>query len=251
MRMANSRSFGVERDHAFDGVHERLQILPQTAGRLGNSHPAPSPKLVLEPAFEDLGDAHQVDVNLTPLMAFDEQIAAEPLSRDHAEQAGFLLRLADRRFAGVLASFDRPLRHDPALALGCGHQGHLDALFADPIGNDRRLVAHVGHQILQPLDWRETVPKSHSEYKHGPPAARSVRQARHGGAVLTRIPCIMTVKFSSCVAEVLQTRLVAEPGGATAFAALLSRVYLPRRGERVGVIVCGGNVNGLQMGLAV
>jgi threonine dehydratase len=38
-----------------------------------------------------------------------------------------------------------------------------------------------------------------------------------------------------------QVRVVAEPGGAAAFAALLSRAYLPRPEERVGVIVCGGN----------
>ncbi len=37
-------------------------------------------------------------------------------------------------------------------------------------------------------------------------------------------------------------RLVAEPGGAAALAALLSGVYRPRPGERVGVVVCGGNV---------
>ena len=36
-------------------------------------------------------------------------------------------------------------------------------------------------------------------------------------------------------------RIIAEPGGATAFAALLSGRYQPERGERVGVIVCGGN----------
>ena len=36
-------------------------------------------------------------------------------------------------------------------------------------------------------------------------------------------------------------RVVAEPGGAAAFAALLSGGYQPRAGERVGVIVCGGN----------
>ena len=35
-------------------------------------------------------------------------------------------------------------------------------------------------------------------------------------------------------------RIVAEPGGAAAFAALLSGVYRPRT-ERVGVILCGGN----------
>lgn len=36
-------------------------------------------------------------------------------------------------------------------------------------------------------------------------------------------------------------RLVAEPGGAAALAALLSRRYQPQPGERVGVLVCGGN----------
>jgi threonine dehydratase len=36
-------------------------------------------------------------------------------------------------------------------------------------------------------------------------------------------------------------RVVAEPGGATAFAALLSGGYRPRPEERVGVVVSGGN----------
>jgi threonine dehydratase len=36
-------------------------------------------------------------------------------------------------------------------------------------------------------------------------------------------------------------RVVAEPGGAAAFAALLSRRYRPQSGERIGVLVCGGN----------
>ncbi len=36
-------------------------------------------------------------------------------------------------------------------------------------------------------------------------------------------------------------RIAAEPGGAAAFAALLSRGYRPVQGERVGVLVCGGN----------
>ena len=36
-------------------------------------------------------------------------------------------------------------------------------------------------------------------------------------------------------------RLRAEPGGAAAFAALLSGAYQPARDERVGVVVCGGN----------
>ena len=38
-------------------------------------------------------------------------------------------------------------------------------------------------------------------------------------------------------------RIAAEPGGATAFAALLSGKYKAAAGERVGVIVCGGNTD--------
>ena len=36
-------------------------------------------------------------------------------------------------------------------------------------------------------------------------------------------------------------RLAAEPGGVAAFAALLSRQYVPEPDERVGVVICGGN----------
>lgn len=38
-------------------------------------------------------------------------------------------------------------------------------------------------------------------------------------------------------------RIVAEPGGAAALAALISGRYRPHSGERIGVIVCGGNTD--------
>jgi threonine dehydratase len=38
-------------------------------------------------------------------------------------------------------------------------------------------------------------------------------------------------------------RIAAEPGGAAAWAALLGKAYVPAPGERVGVVVCGGNVD--------
>jgi threonine dehydratase len=38
-------------------------------------------------------------------------------------------------------------------------------------------------------------------------------------------------------------RLATEPGGAAAYAALLSGAYTPAAGERVGVLLCGGNVD--------
>lgn len=43
-------------------------------------------------------------------------------------------------------------------------------------------------------------------------------------------------------------RIVAEPGGATAFAALISGRYVPDPEERVGVIICGGNTVAVDFG---
>jgi threonine dehydratase len=40
-----------------------------------------------------------------------------------------------------------------------------------------------------------------------------------------------------------ELRVVAEPGGATALSALISGQYRPAVGERVGVVVCGGNAD--------
>jgi threonine dehydratase len=42
-------------------------------------------------------------------------------------------------------------------------------------------------------------------------------------------------------------RVLAEPGGAAAFAALLSGAYQPEPGERVGVLVCGGNTTAVTL----
>ena len=43
-------------------------------------------------------------------------------------------------------------------------------------------------------------------------------------------------------------RIAAEPGGATAFAALLSGRYRPERNERLGVVICGGNTTAVSFG---
>jgi threonine dehydratase len=45
-----------------------------------------------------------------------------------------------------------------------------------------------------------------------------------------------------------ELRAVAEPGGAAPFAALLSRAYSPAPGERIGVVVSGGNTNAVDLG---
>ena len=43
-------------------------------------------------------------------------------------------------------------------------------------------------------------------------------------------------------------RVVAEPGGAAALAALLSGAYRAEAGERVGVVVCGANTTAVDLG---
>ncbi len=45
-------------------------------------------------------------------------------------------------------------------------------------------------------------------------------------------------------------RAAVEPGGATALAALVSGAYVPSKGERVGVLVCGANVNPADLSLS-
>ena len=45
-------------------------------------------------------------------------------------------------------------------------------------------------------------------------------------------------------------RIVAEPGGAATFAALLSGAYTPAAGERVGVVISGGNSTAVDFGRA-
>jgi threonine dehydratase len=43
-------------------------------------------------------------------------------------------------------------------------------------------------------------------------------------------------------------RIVAEPGGAAAFAALLSGRYIAQPNERIGVLICGGNTTAVDFG---
>lgn len=45
-----------------------------------------------------------------------------------------------------------------------------------------------------------------------------------------------------------EIRIAAEPGGAAAFAALLSRKYKPVDSERVGILICGGNTDAVTFG---
>lgn len=75
--------------------------------------------------------------------------------------------------------------------------------------------------------------------------------AKHTGAlnlaIAQRFVAEVVLVDDSAIVEAQRTlwrtaRVVTEPGGATAYAALLSGAYRPAEGERVGVLVCGANV---------
>ena len=74
------------------------------------------------------------------------------------------------------------------------------------------------------------------------------RIGSHGFEIVQRyVERVITVNDEEIIAAQCtlwnDVRLIAEPGGATALAALLSRRYQPAPGERVGIIICGSNTS--------
>ncbi len=104
-----------------------------------------------------------------------------------------------------------------------------------------------------------TIPTLHSALAAGEPvavgvsgiAADSLGATRLGDiafAVATRTNAGSVLVDDAAIAEAGAAlwdryRLAAEPGGATAFAALLSGAYRPAPGERVAVLLCGANTD--------
>ena len=85
--------------------------------------------------------------------------------------------------------------------------------------------------------------------KAGSVAADSLAPKRVGAlmfplaqAYVEKLVLVTDAEILAAQAALWETvRIVAEPGGATAFAALLSGKYVPAEGERVTVLVCGAN----------
>ena len=105
----------------------------------------------------------------------------------------------------------------------------------------------------------EGCPTLHTALRAGRPVdcpasglAADALGARQAGALMFPIATAFVTKAvlvtdgSIAAAQRLlweQTRLIAEPGGATALAALTSGRFTPPPGARVGVVVCGGNTD--------
>jgi threonine dehydratase len=68
-------------------------------------------------------------------------------------------------------------------------------------------------------------------------------------AHIARVALVTEAAIRQAQEALWQTaRIAAEPGGAAALAALLSGVYVPAPGERVGVVVSGGNSTAVDFG---
>lgn len=76
--------------------------------------------------------------------------------------------------------------------------------------------------------------------------ARKVGQICYDLAVETGTKCVTVTDEAITTAQVAlwqECRQLVEPAGATALAALMSGAYKPAAGERVAVLVCGGNLS--------
>jgi len=105
----------------------------------------------------------------------------------------------------------------------------------------------------------EQAPTLHRALRDGPEAqvevsgiaANSLGARRIGGLcheIATRLGIESVLVADAAIAEAQSrlwrtARIAAEPGGATALAALTSGVFVPPPGARVGVVVCGGNLD--------
>lgn len=117
------------------------------------------------------------------------------------------------------------------------------------LGNRRKIVA------VEP----EKAPTLHSALAQNAPVdvevggvaanalgARKVGQICYDLAVATGTECVTVTDDAITKAQVAlwqECRQLVEPAGATALAALQSGAYTPAKGERVAVLVCGGNLS--------
>jgi len=138
---------------------------------------------------------------------------------------------AEKTGARQIHAFDQP-----ETLLG---QGTLGAEIAEDLpGIDTLLVATGGGGLIGGIAADSLAPKRVGDLMF-PIASRHVAKA-----VLVPDEAIRAAQITLWD----KLRLVAEPGGAAAMAALLSGAYKPAAGERVCVLLCGANTNAVQFG---
>ena len=201
-------------------------------------------------------------VKLAALRDYAAQVTVG--GRHYADAYDAMLTRAAETDAHVVHAYD-----DPAVAAGQGTLGV--ELLAQAGSVDTVLVAVGGGGLLAgvaaAIDGRarvvavepEMIPTLHAALEAGAPvdvevggvAADSLGARRIGevGLAAARrfgVPSVLVPDEAILAARRLlwqELRVAAEAGGAAALAALLCRAYAPGDGERVAVVVCGGNTD--------
>ncbi len=115
------------------------------------------------------------------------------------------------------------------------------AFYADAYAASAERAAETGALVVHAYDQPEVVAGQGTlarEFRRQAPALDTVLVAVGGGGLIG----------GAAIREAQRAlwrslRIVAEPGGAIALAALLSGRYRPEPNERIGVLVCGGNAD--------
>ncbi|GAB2687384.1 serine/threonine dehydratase [Thalassiella azotivora] len=149
--------------------------------------------------------------------------------------------LADRRWPGAVTEVDT--------VLGAVGGGGLAAGVAAALDGRARVV---GVEPVGCPTWHRALAEGHPvDVEVGGLAADALGATRLGDTAwhtLTHAAATSVLVDADAVGQARRLlwqrlRVAAEPGGAVAVAALVSGAYRPRRGERVAVVVCGGNAD--------
>jgi threonine dehydratase len=203
---------------------------------------------------------------------------SSPAKMDRIRGCGATLIVEGERYADALAASERFVRETGGLAIHAYDQAETILgqgtigleLEADAGNIDTLLVAVGGGGLIGGIAaWysgkvrivaveSDGAPTLHAAFEAGSPvdaptggiAADSLAPKRVGALAFCLAqrhvaPDVVLVSDADIkraqVALWDRVRIVAEPGGAAALAALISGRYQPAMGEQVGVLVCGGN----------
>ena len=205
-----------------------------------------------------------------------------PAKAEMIRNCGANLLFAGSRYADALAASEAYIAETGAMAihafdqsetlLGQGTVGlelEQDAPETDTLlvavgggGLIGGIAAWYGNRIRIVAVEPESAPTLHAAFEAGRPVDAPAGGIAADSLAPRRVGELMFAIARKHVAEVVlvtddaireaqgalwsKLRVVAEPGGAAAFAALLSRRYQPSKGERVAVLLCGANTTAVR-----
>jgi len=205
-----------------------------------------------------------------------------PAKAEMIRNCGANLVFAGSRYADALAASEAYIAETGAMAihafdqsetlLGQGTVGlelEQDAPETDTLlvavgggGLIGGIAAWYGNRIRIVAVEPESAPTLHAAFEAGRPVDAPAGGIAADSLAPRRVGELMFAIARKHVAEVVlvtddaireaqgalwsKLRVVAEPGGAAAFAALLSRRYQPSKGERVAVLLCGANTTAVR-----